>query len=298
MSPVEDINIFKDKTAVVAGSSGFVGTYLVSELKRREARIIELDIKTGTDVSDWDQIREIRGVDIIFHLAARLFIPDSMADPRGFYESNLSSTMNLLELCRLNKAKFIYTSSYVYGSPEYFPIDEIHPVTPHSSYTSTKILSEQLCRDYFNFFDCPIVILRPFNLFGIGQDTRFLIPAILSQLQDRRIELKDPSPKRDYLYVTDLIEAQMKAAAYEKAEFDVFNIGSGKSHSVQEIVDTIQDYFKGELNVNFSGESRRNEILDTIADISKAEKLMEWSPKVTFDQGLRMILDDYAGSME
>lgn len=292
--PVRTTNItdtiFRGKIAVVTGSSGFVGQRLVKALAEKGAKVVELDVKDGVDLTDWNHVSKIGSFDLLFHLAAKTFVPDSYQNPRDFYYTNIIGTLNILELCRIHKAKIVFASSYVYGNPEYLPVDENHPIDAFNPYAQTKIVGEQLCEGYHRDFGVPVVILRPFNIYGTGQNENFLIPSIIKQAKSGLILLKDPDPKRDMLFVDDVVDAYMKAAEYDQNDCDVFNIGSGKSYSVREIVDNVVGFFDHEIDVKFSGEKRKNEVLDTIADISKAKNLLNWEPKTDLRDGLHKSL--------
>lgn len=274
----------------VTGSSGFAGSHLLKRLKESGSDVIALDIKNGIDITDWEKIRSIEKFDVLFHLAAKIYVPDSYENPRDFYYTNTTGTLNSLELCRIHKAKIVFASSYIYGNPRYLPADENHPIDAFNPYAQTKIIGEQLCEGYHRDFGVPVVILRPFNIYGPGQDEKFLIPHIIKQAKGGTIILKDPEPKRDMLFVDDVVDAYIKAAEYDQKDYDVFNIGAGKSYSVLEIVNTVIGLFDYEIDVRFSGEKRQNEVLDTIADISKAKNLLSWEPKTDLRDGLNKSL--------
>jgi len=277
-------------TAAVTGSSGFVGRYLVKSLKKKGYKIIQLDIQDGIDITEWEQIHYIEKFDVLFHLAAKTFVPDSYENPQSFYFTNIIGTLNALELCRINNAKMIFASSYIYGQPQYLPIDENHPIVAFNPYAQTKVIGEQLCESYHRNFGIPVVILRPFNIYGYGQNENFLIPLILKQMKDGIISLKDPEPKRDMVFINDVIEAYINAVEYNQTGFDIFNIGSGESYSIREIVDQVISLATSTIIVKFSGETRNNETLNTIADISKAEKLLNWTPKTFLKNGLKTLI--------
>jgi UDP-glucose 4-epimerase len=275
---------------VVTGSSGLVGRRLVQRLADAGHQVISLDITEGVDLSRREQLENIPAFDCAFHLAARTFVPDSFKDPAGFYFSNVISTLNMLELCRRHKAKFIYTSSYVYGPPQYLPVDEKHPVAAHNPYAQTKLIGEDLCHAYWRDFSVPACILRPFNIYGPGQQGDFLIPSVIRQARQGRIILKDFRPKRDFVYVDDVVEAYLACLNLKEPGVNVFNIGSGQSVSVEEVVRAVVSYFPSVETV-FTGEERLNEVLDTVADITKAASLLRWAPAVSLDEGLKRCLE-------
>ena len=285
------------KRILVTGSSGFVGKNLVEELKRQDADVLTLTDHDGRRIDIRDQqrvmriIKEIRDVDIVYHLAAITSVPFSFENPRETYDVNVLGTLNILELCRsCNADKIVFASSYVYGQPQYLPIDEKHPLQPTNPYARSKILGEELCRAYNTDFGLKCIILRPFNIYGVGQNKNFLIPSIIAQLRYGKIELKDPEPKRDFIYISDVIDAYIKAGEFN-GDFDVFNIGYGKSYSVKEIVDKIIYLYGKDVKVKYSGERRKNEIMDTIADIKKAKEKLGWKPGVEIDNGLSNLLN-------
>jgi UDP-glucose 4-epimerase len=279
------------KTIAVTGSSGFIGKHLVRSLWNENYKVIEIDLDKGTDISNWEEAARIPAFDVIIHLAAKSFVPDSFIKPREFYQVNQASTLNVLELARINNAKVIYFSSYLYGTPEYLPIDEKHPLAPHNPYAQSKLIGEKICEGYNRDFNVPVIIFRPFNIYGPGQNPVFIIPGIISQIKSGEINLKDPRPKRDYIFVTDIVKAVLLGVEYTGSPFEVFNLGSGVSYSVMEIVEIIMNYSKSDFKVNFTNEIRKNEILDTIADIGKVSNLLEWHPNTAITDGIKCLLD-------
>lgn len=283
-------NILLNMRVAVTGNSGFIGSNLVKRLDVLGIHVISLDIKNGIDVADWDQCQNINEFDVIVHLAAKSYVPDSFKYPREFYYNNIISTVNVLELCRQFKAKMIFGSSYIYGSPIYLPVDENHPVKPHNPYSQSKIIGEDLCKGYHNNFRVPIIILRPFNVYGKGQNENFLIPNIITKAKLGKIDLHDPEPKRDFIYIDDVVRAFIKAIEYKNASFNVFNIGFGKSYSVKKIVNIIVKNFNHRIEVNFSGNRRINEVNNTVANINKAKNLLGWTPDITLEDGIARVM--------
>ena len=284
------------KRILVTGSSGFVGKNLIEELKRQDADVLTLTEHDGRRIDIRDQqrvmriINEIRNIDIVYHLAAITSVPFSFENPGETYDVNVLGTLNILELCRsCNADKIVFASSYVYGQPQYLPIDEKHPLQPTNPYARSKILGEELCRAYNTDFGVKCIILRPFNIYGVGQGKNFLIPSIIAQLRYGKIELKDPEPKRDFIYISDVIDAYIKAGEFN-GNFEVFNIGYGRSYSVKEIVDKIIHLYGKNVKVKYRNERRKNEIMDTIADTKKAKEKLGWKPKVEINKGLNDIL--------
>jgi len=281
---------------LVTGSQGFVGTHLVNALKRKDVSVKEIDIKNGIDITNWTQlynnIKTLSHIDVLFHLAAIVFIPFSFKNPRITYTVNTMGTLYMLEIARiLDIKKFIFASSYVYGLPHYLPIDEHHPINVKSPYNRSKILGEELCKGYHEDYGLKCIILRPFNIYGKGQNEDFVIPSIIAQLPSNKIILENPNPKRDYVYVDDVVSAYIKTINYEARDMDIFNIGSGMSYSVNEIVGKIIHLAKrNKVTVSYTHKERKSEINNIIADIRKAKEKMNWQPTIDIDKGLSKMI--------
>jgi UDP-glucose 4-epimerase len=280
----------RDKRVLVTGSNGFVGRYLVRRLREKGARVVEFDLVKDKDITRWEDFRNIRKIDVVFHLAAKTFVPHSQADPRSTYEINLVGTNNVLELCRLRGSRLVFASSYVYGNPRYLPIDEKHPTAPTNPYARSKVMAEELCMAYHEEYGVPCVILRPFNIFGKGQSGHFLIPEIVRQLEAGDVvRLKDLNPRRDLLHVDDAVNAYVRAGEYDKSGFEIFNIGYGESFSVREIAGKLIDFSGRKAKLESLRMRRKGEIRDTVADISKAARVLGWKPRITIDKGLKSL---------
>ncbi len=277
---------------LVTGFSGFIGTYLLEKLNQTNYELELMDIVNGVDICDWEQVKHVENVDVVVHLANLSFVPASYDDPKRFYTTNYLSTLNMLELCRINKAKMIFFSSYVYGHPQYQPIDENHPVQAFNPYAQTKVICESLCEGYNRDFKVPVTIFRPFNIYGTGQNPDFLIPSIIQQARNGKIVIKDDRPKRDYIHVVDIVRAVIKAI--EKVDDDklnVYNLGTGISYSVKEIVDIVRSIFSSEIEYLCTNEFRPNDVMDTIADISKIKAELNWQPAISIQDGLREMIE-------
>jgi len=199
--------------------------------------------------------------------------------------------LNVLELCRKTGAGLTFISSYVYGIPQYQPIDECHPVKPANPYGHSKMVAEEICKYYGESFNLKITIVRPFNIYGAFQSKDFLIPVILKQLFDKKqskVEVLDLTPRRDYLFLDDLVSAIV--SLYKKSKVGTYNIGSGYSMTVEEIIKSIIEatgIHKGYISKETP---RKNEIPDVIADIGKIKAEIGWLPSNTFKQGIAEIL--------
>lgn len=288
------------KRILITGASGFVGRHLAEELRREGAEVVTLDAREeySVDVRDWQGVRafgsKLGKLDLVYHLAALMFVPYSFENPRETYEVNVLGTLNILELCRLyNIGNIVFASSYVYGSPEYLPIDEDHPLNPTSPYARSKAMGEGLCRAYHEDYGLKCIILRPFNIYGKGQSDSFLIPSILKQLVSGEIELMDPEPRRDFLYISDAVEAYVKAGQYTGSDFEVFNIGSGVSYSVDSIASRIIDSWGQDVKVGYHHQKRRAEIADVVAGTKKAKEKLGWEPRIDLAEGVSRYVEWY-----
>ena len=290
-----DNKSFRNKTVLITGGSGFVGKALVQRLKYDGAKVIVLDTKQKIDVCNWKQIAHLnkrKTIDVVYHLAAVSFVPYSWDHPREVNEINIIGTLNMLEFCRRrNIRKFVFISSYVYGRPTYLPIDESHPVKPENPYAWSKYVGESLCAEYAKNFGVKSVILRPFNIFGKGHAPQFLIPSIIRQIRNTKaVVLDDPRPKRDFLYISDMIEALVAAGQYNPRTTEIFNIGFGRSFSVREIVQLITKTVGKKIQVRYRNKARKGEVLDVVANIKKAKQVISWQPQVGLEEGLGKIL--------
>ena len=279
---------------LITGHSGFIGSYLQKKLEKTEHELILVDIANGTNICDWQQVKHYEGMDVIVHLANLSFVPASYEQPKRFYETNYLSTLNMLELCRLNNAKMVFFSSYIYGHPQYQPIDENHPTQAFNPYAQTKVICESMCEGYNRDFKVPITIFRPFNIYGTGQNPDFLIPSIIQQAKTGKIVIKDDRPKRDYIHVEDIVAAIITAIETENTDKSIqkFNLGSGVSYSVKEIVDLVRGLFDTEIEYICTHEIRPNDVMDTIADISKIQNELHWKPSISILEGLKKMVSE------
>src|ERR1700719_2146926 len=190
----------QSKSVLVTGAGGFIGSHLVKALRAAGHAVLTHSTRQG-DIKNCHL--SFQGVGHVFHLAARTFVPDSWSAPMSFYEVNLLGTVNVLEFCRAQGASMTLLSSYVYGPPARLPISEDEPLCAFNPYCHTKILAEETGLYYQRQFAIPVTIIRPFNVYGPGQDRRFLIPSILWQAIDpgqAAIEVADLNPRRDYFF--------------------------------------------------------------------------------------------------
>jgi nucleoside-diphosphate-sugar epimerase len=281
------------KNILVTGAGGFIGRRLVQALKSAGHAVNELGSTDG-DIADPATLEQFDGasVDFVFHLASRTYVPDAWREPADFQRVNVTGTVNVLELCRKRKIPLTYVSAYLYGIPKSLPIRETDTIEPNNPYALSKFMAETLCGFYAEHFGIPVTIIRPFNIYGPGQKTHFLIPEIVAQVAaNQPIQLKDLAPRRDYLYLDDLIEALMLTLEAGDG-LHLYNIGYGSSLSVAEIAGIIQSVAGTSLPVVSENTPRRNEIPDVYADISKAAHEMDWRPRHSFEEGIRKMFID------
>ena len=275
---------------LVTGSDGFVGKRLVQKLKLNGHNVISNRSADG----DLTQVRfDNIDVDWIVHLAARTFVPQSWKEPYDYYRVNVLGTANILECCRRTGAGITFLSSYIYGVPETSPVLESHRFAPNSPYNHSKVLAESLVQFYGQDFGVNSVILRPFNIYGAGQDAQFLIPFIVDQVLDasvKEITVQNLSPKRDYLFVEDLIEAITLSISQQGNS--IYNIGSGISYSVEEILLLTMQASGINKPYRETGERRQGELDDLIADISLVKRDLGWEPRVNLYDGISKMIKE------
>jgi nucleoside-diphosphate-sugar epimerase len=279
-------------TFLITGASGFVGRALVRKLRAHGDSVIGLSHGDG-DIARPATLRAHQRSDIdrIFHLAARTFVPQSWEEPADFHRVNTGGTLNVLEFCRSRKIPLTYVSAYLYGQPKAQPIQEEHPLAPNNPYALSKMLAETACEFYARVHGLTVTVIRPFNIYGAGQDEQFLIPSILRQtLEVAKIEVRDLAPRRDYLYIDDLTEL-LAATLNAPLGYNVYNAGTGISYSVADVIAAIQAEANTSKPVHCEQKARVQEIDDTCANVDKARNELGWSPKHSFRDGIRAIID-------
>ena len=278
----------QSKNILVIGANGFIGSHLVPALRAAGYLVFTHSTRHG-DIRNCTL--DFEGIGHVFHLAARTFVPDSWSDPLSFYEVNVLGTVNVLEFCRSHGASLTLVSSYVYGPPARLPISEDEPLRAFNPYSHTKILAEETGLYYQRQFAIPVTIIRPFNVYGPGQDRRFLIPSILWQAIDpgqAAIEVADLNPRRDYIFIADLIDLLVRTAF--RREGGVFNAGSGSSWAVGDVIALVNGFLPTPKPVRVEGLARPEEVADVVADISRARREFGWEPRVPLPDGLRLTL--------
>jgi nucleoside-diphosphate-sugar epimerase len=274
----------------VIGNTGFIGGRLERRLKAAGARVTGLSRSRGFDILKDDL--PIEGVDHVYHVAGLTYVPDAWLDPVSFYQVNAYGTVRVLEQCRRARATLTYLSTYVYGTPAQLPISETMPARPSNPYAFSKLAGEEACRFFAKAFGVDTRILRLFNVYGPGQRDAFLIPTIARQVLDPRVTeicVASLGPRRDYVYVDDVVEALVLASQLPPGS--TFNVGSGKSISVRNVIQTCLACAGISKPFRERGEHRASEIPDMTADISAIRTACGWFPRTDFSTGIRSVLE-------
>ena len=275
---------------LVTGGSGFIGRRLVDLLRRNGAEVHAPE-RSGLDVAA-GPLPDV-SFDSVIHLAGRTFVPASWKEPADFYRVNVLGTVNVLEYCARTQARLIYLSGYCYGIPDRLPIAETAPLRPNNPYAFSKSAAEAACHFFSECLETHVTIARPFNIYGPGQPVEFLVPHIMKQVTDPAVAavvVEDDAPRRDYVHVDDVIGAIVSLCRNPKPGA-VFNIGSGMSYSVAQIVEIACQAAGVRKPLVSRGNRRVNDIPDVVADISAIQNALGWSPAITLLDGLRGIVD-------
>jgi UDP-glucose 4-epimerase len=277
----------------VTGNKGFVGTNLINRLKGK-IQIVPTSQKSHEriDILERNLLQTLENVDIIIHLASKTSILNSIVNPYDTYLTNLVGTLNVLDFAKQNNvSKIINISTYVYGTPRYLPIDELHPVNPHSPYTKSKVLGEKLCEYYAQDFQIDIVTLRPFYIYGPSPNEATFIPSIIKQINETgKVILSNRDTKRDFLFIDDFIDLIYKILLNFPKGYNTYNVGFGKSHTLEKVIEIISRLLMINIPVEYDRSIRPNDIVEMVADISCLENNFAWKPQIDIDTGLRLIL--------
>lgn len=314
-----------NKLAVVTGSNGFIGSHLVEKLFENGFSVRCLSHYNSRndwgwleDISCKDQVEVIvgdildesicnricEGADYIFHLAALIGIPYSYDAPNSYVNTNVIGTVNMCNASLRNGVKrFIQTStSEVYGTAAYVPIDEKHPLQPQSPYSASKISSDSMAMSYYSSFDLPLTIARPFNTFGPRQSARAVIPTIITQLLSgtKKIKLGNTETTRDFNYVEDTCLGFLAIAESEDAIGQTINIGSNTEHSIKEVFD-LACQLTSISDIELISDNQRirpdkSEVYRLRCDNSKILKLTNYQSETDFESGLAMTIDWFKNS--
>lgn len=307
---------------LVTGADGFIGSHLTEELVRQGHSVRafvyynsfnswgwldrcspevkgKFEVFSG-DIRDPHGVREaMKGCEAVIHLAALIAIPFSYHSPDTYVDTNIKGTLNVLQAAReLGVKRVIHTStSEVYGTAQFVPITEDHPLQGQSPYSATKIAADQLAFSFYSSFDLPVVILRPFNTYGPRQSARAVIPTIITQIANgqKEIKLGAISPTRDFNYVKDTVDGFVATLNSKNGLGEVINLGSNFEISIKETVELIAEIMGVTISIAQDGDRLRppsSEVERLWADNSKAKKILNWKPRFAGRDGLKNGLEE------
>ena len=289
------LNRKEQLSVLVTGNRGFVGTNLIKKLKNRVHIVpAEQSNHERIDILRRNQLYGLEKTDIIIHLASKISIANSTINPYEYYHTNILGTLNILDFARQNNVnKIVNISTYIYGKPIYFPINENHPINPHSPYTKSKVLAEKLCEFYAKDYGIDVVTLRPFYIYGPSPNELTFIPSIIKQIKkNRKVILSSRNTKRDFLFVDDFIDLIYKIILNFPKGYNTYNAGFGKSYTLERVVEIIRQILNIDVDIEYNSLMRPNDIVDMIADITQLEKLYGWKPQIGIEDGLRLTLNE------
>ena len=305
--------------ALITGADGFIGSHLTELLIAKGYQVKALSQYNSFNNWGWleeisckDQIEVLTGdirdphyckhitkdVDTIFHLAALIAIPYSYVAPDSYVDTNIKGTLNICQAAKENgNIRVIHTStSEVYGTAQYVPIDEKHPLQPQSPYSATKIAADAMAMSFYNAFELPVTIARPFNTYGPRQSARAVIPTIITQIANgaKEIKLGDLTPTRDFNFVEDSCRGFIALAEEDKTIGEAINIGSNFEISIADTLNIIKELMQSD--VKFITDQQRirpekSEVFRLWCDNTKIEKLTGFKPQVDIKQGLQKTID-------
>lgn len=301
------------KNVAVTGADGFIGSHLVEALLEKGCRVRALaqynsfnnwgwlediapreglDVWCG-DVRDPEFCRRFtEEADTVFHLAALIAIPYSYIAPDSYVDTNIKGTLNMCQAARDHGQKLLVTStSEVYGTARYVPIDEKHPRQPQSPYSATKIGADAIALSFYNAFDLDVTVVRPFNTYGPRQSARAIIPTIITQIASgiREIKVGDLSPTRDFNYVTDTCQGFIDIAEAGDTKGMEINIATGRESSMENVLRTIARLMDADVKWVVDPERLRpskSEVFRLLGDNTKIKQVTRWQPKVSLEEGL------------
>ena len=311
---------WKDRKVLVTGAGGFIASHLVERLVAEGAKVrafvrynsrgdsgllrmlpvevfSQLEVVAG-DLRDVEAVREaMKDVDTVFHLGALIAIPYSYVHPREVIETNVMGTVNVLMSAReLATRRVVHTStSEVYGSAQYTPIDENHPLQGQSPYSASKIAADKIAESFYRSFNVPVVTIRPFNTYGPRQSARAVIPTIISQALTRdEVKLGSLDPSRDFTFVADTVEGFLRVASADGVLGEEINLGNDNTIRIGDLVEKIFGILGKTPKVITDSQRVRpgkSEVMKLWASNQKAKELIGWEPRVSLDEGLRRTIE-------
>ena len=313
--------VLKNKKVLVTGAGGFIGSHLVERLLEEGCQVRafvhynsfnrwgwidlfpkeiqkEIEIFTG-DIRDTNGVRTaVKGIDVVFHLAALIGIPFSYHSPDSYVDTNVKGTLNVLQACRDYEVEkvLITSTSEVYGTAKYVPIDENHPRQPQSPYSATKIAADCLAESFYRSFDLPVVIVRPFNTYGPRQSARAVIPTIITQLLAGKKEVKLGAlhPTRDLVFVKDTAEGFIRIAKSDNTVGEEINIATGKEISIGDLAQKLINLINPDAKIvteKIRLRPEKSEVERLCGSNEKLKRLTGWEPQYSLEEGLRKTIE-------
>ncbi|ASM35756.1 dTDP-glucose 4,6-dehydratase [Campylobacter sputorum subsp. bubulus] len=308
------------KNVLVTGADGFIGSHLCEMLVERGYNVKALSQYNSFNFWGWledcKNLREmevvsgdlrdsffcetlLQNIDTIFHLGALIAIPYSYQASQSYVDTNIQGTLNMLQAAKKssNLEKFIHTStSEVYGTAQYVPIDENHPLQPQSPYSASKIAADMLALSFYNSFDLPVSVARPFNTYGPRQSARAVIPNIIIQILNNKkvIKMGDLTPTRDFNFVLDTCEGFLEIAKCENSIGEVINIGSNSEISIKDTFEMIKKLTSSNIEILEDKKRirpKKSEVFRLKCDNSKIKRLSNFQPKFSLEKGLKITID-------
>ncbi len=305
----------KNKSVLVTGADGFIGSHLVEELVPLCGKVRALSLYNSFNNWGWledvhckndvevicGDVRDayfsqnlLTGTDVVFHLAALIAIPYSYIAPSSYIDTNVLGTLNICQAAQVNRCErvLITSTSEVYGTAKYVPIDESHPLQPQSPYSASKIAADALAMSFYSSFDLPVTIARPFNTYGPRQSARAIIPSIITQLASGKnpVSLGDTTPTRDLNYVKDVCRGFIMLAQSDQTIGETVNIGSDSEISVKDLFYTIARLMNQNVELAFDKDRIRppkSEVFRLRCDNTKIRNLTDYRPDVPLEDGLK-----------
>lgn len=305
----------------LTGAGGFIGSHLCESLVKQGFQVKafvqynslnswgwldhiekntlqEIEVVSG-DIRDPFGVKNaMQSCTAVMHLAALIGIPYSYHSPQSYVETNVNGTLNIVQAAKeLNISKIIHTStSEVYGTAQYVPIDEKHPLQPQSPYSASKIAADQIALSYFYAFELPVTIIRPFNTYGPRQSARAIIPTVITQIKEgiKEIQLGSLEPTRDFTYVDDTVQAFVKALSAENIHGKTLNLGIKHEISIAGLVQMIAELMHVDIEVKHDPQRLRpnkSEVERLLSDNTQAKAFLNWSPQYAELSGLKKGLE-------
>ncbi|MBL8013710.1 MAG: SDR family NAD(P)-dependent oxidoreductase [Candidatus Omnitrophica bacterium] len=312
----------KEKKVLVTGADGFIGSHLVEALVEAgyqvtafcfynsfgswgwldslpKDTILKINVVTGDIRDPYGILKALEGIDIVFHLAALIGIPYSYSSPENYVDTNIKGTLNILQAARKHQTSrvLVTSTSEVYGTALYVPIDEKHPLQAQSPYSATKIAADRMAESFYRSFDLPVTIVRPFNTFGPRQSLRAVIPTIITQILDgNKVALGELGAYRDFNYVKDVCAAFIAIASSTQTIGEEINIASQKEISIGDLVNVVVDLISPQTKIKVEQDKKRlrpkkSEVMRLCGSRKKLEKLTGWKPEYSLESGLKETIE-------